>query len=71
MYINWTTDVFINPVTLVASAGPEGIPVPTYGKYGGPDYSNGSVGGLFQSLEGLSGALSLLITWTRFLRCTT
>jgi hypothetical protein len=45
MYINWTTDVFIDPVTLVASAGPNGIPVPTYGNYGGPDYSNGTVGG--------------------------
>ena len=45
MNINWTTDVFINPVTLTASAGPNGIPIPTYGNYGGPDYSDGQVGG--------------------------
>src|SRR5262249_56588227 len=44
-HINWDKDVFINPVTLTASATPPGIPVPTYGNYGGPDYSNGMVGG--------------------------
>src|SRR5262249_12156395 len=43
-HINWDKDVFINPVTLTASATPPGIPVPTYGNYGGPDYSNGVVG---------------------------
>jgi hypothetical protein len=45
MHINWTTDVYINPVTLTASASPPGVPIPTYGNYGGPDYSDGSVGG--------------------------
>jgi hypothetical protein len=45
VYINWTKDVYINPVTLTASASPPGIPIPTYGNYGGPDYSDGSVGG--------------------------
>ena len=44
-HINWTTDVFIDPVTLTAGPGPNGIPVPTYGNFGGPDYSNGQVGG--------------------------
>jgi hypothetical protein len=44
-YINWMKEVFINPVTLSASASPPGIPIPTYGNYGGPDYSDGSVGG--------------------------
>jgi hypothetical protein len=44
-HINWTTDVFIDPVTLTAGAGPSGIPIPTYGNYGGPDYSDGLVGG--------------------------
>jgi hypothetical protein len=53
-YINWTTDVFIDPVTLSASAGPGGIPIPTYGNYGGPDYSNGMVGGTIPA----SGALA-------------
>jgi hypothetical protein len=52
-YINWTKDVFIDPVTFSASAGPSGIPVPTYGNYGGPDYSDGLVGGTIP----LSGAL--------------
>jgi hypothetical protein len=44
-HINWTIDVFIDPVTLAAGPGPSGIPIPTYGNYGGPDYSDGSVGG--------------------------
>jgi hypothetical protein len=44
-HINWTTDVFIDPATLTAGPGPNGIPVPTYGNFGGPDYSNGQVGG--------------------------
>ena len=44
-YINWTKEVFIDPVTFSASAGPGGIPIPTYGNYGGPDYSDGLVGG--------------------------
>jgi hypothetical protein len=42
-HINWTIEVPIDPVTL--SPAPGGIPIPTYGYYGGPDYSNGSVGG--------------------------
>jgi hypothetical protein len=54
MYINWTTDVFIDPVTLIASAGPSGIPVPTYGNYGGPDYSNGTVGGTIPTSGGVA-----------------
>ena len=45
MYINWTKDVFIDPVTLTAGPGPNGIPIPTYGNYGGPDYTDGSIGG--------------------------
>src|SRR5690349_7804959 len=58
MYINWNTDVFINPVTLVASAGPSGIPAPTYGNYGGPDYSNGSVGGTIPITGGIIGGVA-------------
>jgi hypothetical protein len=58
MYINWNTDVFINPVTLFASAGPNGIPVPTYGNYGGPDYSNGSVGGTIPITGGIIGGVT-------------
>jgi hypothetical protein len=42
-HINWTIEVPIDPVTL--SPAPGGIPIPTYGNYGGPGYSNGSVGG--------------------------
>jgi hypothetical protein len=42
-YINWNIDVSIDPVTLSPAAG--GIPIPTYGNYGGPGYSNGSIGG--------------------------
>ena len=53
MYINWTKDVYIDPVTLTAGPGPNGIPIPTYGNYGGPDYSDGSVGGIIPT----SGAL--------------
>jgi hypothetical protein len=45
MNINWTEDVYIDPVTFTASAVPPGIPIPTYGNYGGPDYSDGSIGG--------------------------
>jgi hypothetical protein len=45
MFINWTKDVFLNPTTLTASATPPGIPIPTYGNYGGPDYTDGTVGG--------------------------
>jgi len=45
MYINWSKDVYIDPVTLTAGPGPNGIPIPTYGNYGGPDYSDGLVGG--------------------------
>jgi hypothetical protein len=41
--INWNVDVLIDPVTLSPAAG--GVPVPTYGNYGGPGYSNGSIGG--------------------------
>ncbi len=52
-YINWAKEVFIDPVTFSASAGPGGIPIPTYGNYGGPDYSNGLVGGTIP----LNGAL--------------
>ena len=58
MNINWTTDVFINPVTLVASAGPGGIPVPTYGKYGGPYFSNGEVGGTIPISGGVVGGVA-------------
>jgi hypothetical protein len=43
-YINWAKEVFIDPVTFSASAGPGGIPIPTYGNYGGPDYADGVVG---------------------------
>jgi hypothetical protein len=43
-YINWNVDVFVDPATLSPAAG--GIPIPTYGNYGGPGYSNGSVGGI-------------------------
>ena len=53
MYINWTKDVYIDPITLTAGPGPNGIPIPTYGNYGGPDYSDGSVGGIIPT----SGAL--------------
>ena len=60
MFINWTKDVYIDPVTLTAGPGPNGIPIPTYGNYGGPDYSNGSVGGIIPT----SGALRSVDSWT-------
>jgi len=59
MYINWTTDVFINPVTLTAGPGPNGIPIPTYGNYGGPDYSDGSVGGIIPTSGGVPTSAAL------------
>jgi hypothetical protein len=51
-HINWTTDVFIDPVTFTAGPGPDGIPIPTYGNYGGPDYSDGEVGGAVPVIPG-------------------
>ncbi|ACL55141.1 hypothetical protein [Methylobacterium nodulans] len=33
MYINWSKPV----------SGPDGVPIPTYGNYGGPGYSNGEI----------------------------
>jgi hypothetical protein len=59
MYINWTTDVFINPVTLTAGPGPNGIPIPTYGNYGRPDYSDGSVGGIIPTSGGVPTSAAL------------
>jgi Domain of unknown function (DUF4214) len=53
-YINWTKEVFVDPITFAVSAEPGGIPIPTYGNYGGPDYSNGAVGGTIP----LTGALA-------------
>jgi len=53
-HINWTKNVFIDPVTFSVGPGPDGVPIPTYGNYGGPDYSNGAVGGtipLFGALD--------------------
>ena len=50
--INWTKDVFIDPVALTAGPGPGGIPIPTYGNYGGPDYSDGQVGGAVPLIPG-------------------
>jgi hypothetical protein len=51
-HINWTTDVFIDPVTFTGGPGPDGIPVPTYGNFGGPDYSNGQIGGAVPVIGG-------------------
>src|SRR5262245_66181288 len=53
MNINWTKEVFFDPITLSTGPGPNGIPIPTYGNYGGPDYSNGMIGGSIPLLGAL------------------
>jgi hypothetical protein len=43
MFINWDVTVRFDPNSLVPST--HGIPVPSYGNYGGPNYSAGVEGG--------------------------
>jgi hypothetical protein len=50
-HINWTLDTYVDPATLSPAA--TGIPIPTYGNYGGPNYSNGSIGGTIPVFDGL------------------
>ena len=44
MYINWETRSYFDFNSLDPFAT-HGIPLPTYGNYGGPNYSAGEVGG--------------------------
>ena len=46
-YINWEEPFYLNTRTLTTPASPEGrhsIPIPTYGNYGGPGYTQGDFG---------------------------
>src|SRR5439155_11041272 len=48
MFINWDVTARFDPDSLVASTqgvSTHGIPVPSYGNYGGPNYSAGIEGG--------------------------
>jgi hypothetical protein len=44
MYINWDVTTRFDPNSVLASTQ-HGIPVPSYGNYGGPNYSAGAEGG--------------------------
>jgi hypothetical protein len=43
-FINWEPNLFFHPTSLDPFAT-HGIPIPTYGNYGGPDYTAGTLGG--------------------------
>jgi hypothetical protein len=43
--INWDIDFFFNPQDPANPFPTSGIPIPTYGNYGGADYSAGKIGG--------------------------
>jgi hypothetical protein len=48
MFINWDVTARFDPDSLVASTqgvSTHGIPIPSYGNYGGPNYSAGVEGG--------------------------
>jgi hypothetical protein len=42
--INWEPNLFFDPTSLDPFAS-HGIPIPTYGNYGGPGYTAGTLGG--------------------------
>lgn len=44
MYINWDVTIRFDPSSVLPSTQ-HGIPVPSYGNYGGPNYSAGEEGG--------------------------
>ena len=44
MYINWDVTIRFDPNSVLPSTQ-HGIPVPSYGNYGGPNYSAGEEGG--------------------------
>jgi hypothetical protein len=43
-FINWEPNLFFHPTSLDPFAT-HGIPIPTYGNYGGPGYTAGTLGG--------------------------
>ena len=43
-FINWEPNLFFHPTSLDPFAT-HGIPIPTYGNYGGPGYTAGTMGG--------------------------
>ena len=43
-FINWDPNLFFHPTSLDPFAT-HGIPIPTYGNYGGPGYTAGTLGG--------------------------
>jgi hypothetical protein len=43
-FINWEPNLFFDP-TSIDPAATHGIPIPTYGNYGGPGYTAGTFGG--------------------------
>ena len=44
-HINWDPTVHFNPTDLGDFFATHGIPIPTYGNYGGPGYTAGTLGG--------------------------
>jgi hypothetical protein len=43
--INWDPNLLIDPTDLTNPFATHGIPYPTYGNYGGPTYTAGTIGG--------------------------
>ena len=43
--INWDDVIFLDPTTGTDPFATSGIPIPTYGNYGGPGYTAGTLGG--------------------------
>src|SRR5262249_59072606 len=44
-HINWDPNLRFDPTSLENPFATHGIPIPTYGNYGGPGYSAGTLGG--------------------------
>jgi hypothetical protein len=42
---NWDPRIFFDPTNLNDIFATQGIPIPTYGNYGGPGYTAGTIGG--------------------------
>jgi hypothetical protein len=42
---NWDPKIFFDPTNLNDIFATQGIPIPTYGNYGGPGYTAGTLGG--------------------------
>ena len=45
MYINWEPSLNFDPTDPLNAFATHGLPVPTYGNYGGAGYTAGTIGG--------------------------